>query len=745
MRLMRVEMPGLDVAGANREAGLAAAPAAILDEVAFRLEEVLVGSALDAILATPAVFRAQVLEELLPHGMPGAVEEAAGPQAVSFDPGVNLAAIPLDGVGVAYGDTFRLHSNPGSTYKVYLDFDGHTTTGTQWNSYWGVSSFYSSAYSLDGSEAFTATELVRIQQIWQRVAEYFAPFNIDVTTEDPGTAGLTRSGSGDTTFGTRVVVTDEGGKGYGGIAWIGSFDWSTGEAAFVYANNLSDNVKFIADAAAHEAGHTLGVNHDGQASGTGTTEYYYGHGSGVTDWAPVMGAGYYANIVQWSNGGYTGATQKEDDLSIITTQNSGVTYAADEAGNTLATAAALRGVTAGGVTAVESWGVISGSGSRNDVDVYRIDVGAGGSIDLAISSWTKVHVSGSATPLYDASSFTMLDLSAVLTDQAGQVIAVSNDPGRLDAAVSASGLAAGSYYLVLDGVGVGDPTAATPTGYTEYGSLGQYMIRGSYSAGSAPAGALAVDRSAVTTSEAGATGSFRVFLAGADGTTPDAVTVAVAGLDATEGATGLTEIVLTRANGYAADVTVAGLNDRDDDGSAGYALSLSAGAFGSAEVAVTNLDNDLATATAGARGTSLGTWKKSPAATNANLAALAADDGAAMTISEGTIGSVQRLEWRWQFSNLTAGQKVVHLDAEAAQEAMFFQYSTNGTSWTNLGGGSTPRTNWEGDFTVDVTGGSLWIRVVDSITTADKARSSVSIDVLTLEDAGAPATPAWFM
>jgi len=744
MRLSRVERPGLDVAGANLEAALAAPPLAVLEEVAFRLEEVLVGPARDAILATPAAFRAGVFEELLPHGMPGVVEAGAGPLAASFDPGVNLAAIPLDGVGVAYGDTFKLHSNPSSTFKVYLDFDGHTTTGTQWNSYWGVSSFYSPAYSLDASEAFTATELVRIQQIWQRVAEYFSPFNIDVTTEDPGTAGLTRSGAGDTTFGIRVVVTDEGGKGYGGIAWIGSFDWSTGEAAFVYANNLSDNAKYIADAAAHEAGHALGVNHDGQSTGTGTTEYYYGHGSGVTDWAPVMGAGYYANIVQWSNGAYYGATQKEDDLSIITTQNSGVTYAADEAGNTLATAAALRGVTAGGVTTVESWGVISGSGSRNDVDVYRIDVGSGGSIDLTISSWTKVHVSGSATPIYDASPFTMLDLSAVLTDAAGRVIAVSNDVGRLDAAISVAGLAAGSYYLVLDGVGWGDPMASSPTGYTEYGSLGQYMIRGSFSAGSAPAGVLAVDRTAVTTSETGAGASFRVFLAGADGSTPEAVTVAIAGLDPTEGTLGLTEILLTRASGYSATVNIGGLNDRDDDGSAGYVLSLSAGAFGSAEVAVTNLDNDIATASVGARGMSLGAWKKAPTASNATLAALAADDGVAMTISEGAIGSVQRLEWQWQFTGLTAGQKVLHLDAEAAQEAMFFQYSTNGSTWTTLGGGAA-RTDWEGDFTLDVTGSSLWIRVVDSLTTTDKTRSSVSIDVLTLEDAGAPTPPTWFI
>ncbi|MEJ1935975.1 hypothetical protein WDZ92_37760, partial [Nostoc sp. NIES-2111] len=101
--------------------------------------------------------------------------------AATIDPTVNVTATPADGVGVSYGETFSLHSNPTSTLKIYLDFDGHTTTGTAWNT--SQSSFYSPAFSLDSSESFSAEELLRIQSIWQRMAEYFAPFNIDVTTE----------------------------------------------------------------------------------------------------------------------------------------------------------------------------------------------------------------------------------------------------------------------------------------------------------------------------------------------------------------------------------------------------------------------------------------------------------------------------------------------------------------------------------------------------------------------------------
>ena len=38
------------------------------------------------------------------------------------------------------GNTFGLHSNPGASKVIYLDFDGHTTTGTYWTVDTGASS-----------------------------------------------------------------------------------------------------------------------------------------------------------------------------------------------------------------------------------------------------------------------------------------------------------------------------------------------------------------------------------------------------------------------------------------------------------------------------------------------------------------------------------------------------------------------------------------------------------------------------
>jgi hypothetical protein len=53
--------------------------------------------------------------------------------------------------------TFLLHSLPGATHVIYLDFDGHTTVaGTSWN---GGVSFYSPPYNIDGDPTtFSATE-----------------------------------------------------------------------------------------------------------------------------------------------------------------------------------------------------------------------------------------------------------------------------------------------------------------------------------------------------------------------------------------------------------------------------------------------------------------------------------------------------------------------------------------------------------------------------------------------------------
>ncbi|WP_137176901.1 zinc-dependent metalloprotease family protein [Roseomonas sp. AR75] len=700
-------------------------------------------------------------------GMPsieGAVgEEELGttaPDAAVIDSTVTQGSVPTNGVGVSYGNTFKLSSLPTSKLTVYLDFDGFTTTGTTWNSYWGQSSFYSTAFSTDTSESFNSAELLRIQQIWARVAEYFSPFNINVTTKDPGTAALTYTGGSDDAYGIRVVVTDEGGKNFGGIAYKGSFVWSVDTPVFVYSNRLGDNVKSISDAIAHEVGHSLGLDHDGK----GSTEYYYGHGSGATDWAPILGVGYNANIVQWSKGEYTGASNTQDDLSIITSRNVGVNYRTDDYGNSFSSAAALGGTVAGGIATVETFGVISGSGAQNDIDMFSFTVGANGAIDLTVSAYTRAYVSGSNTPVYTASPFSMLDVKLTLYNAAFQQVYVWNEASKIDGAVKLSGLAAGTYYLALDGVGVGDPTAATPTGYTEYGSLGQYMIRGTYSVadtttdnggsdggtdtgtgtgtgdltgggtdgtggtGGTGTKSLSVDRTSITTLE-GTTETFTLRALGATGD----VTVSIDGLNLSEGKLlTASQIVLSAANNWTAEIGVSGINDRDADGDATYSLQMTASGFGSQTVSITNADDD---DSATGAGKVFGTYATRGGVSGQSIANQAADDGKVTSWREGIFSNgTAGTDIRWEFTGLTAGDKVVQVDAWSSAELFRVEYSTDdGATWKLFAGATTGALAWSGDFVATGVGTNLWVRLVDTVRT-DTVADIISVDLLTVSD-----------
>ncbi len=54
---------------------------------------------------------------------------------------------------------------------------------------------------------FNTAEREAVQSVWQRVAEDFAPFDVDVTTQDPGAASLTRADAADQIFGTRALIS----------------------------------------------------------------------------------------------------------------------------------------------------------------------------------------------------------------------------------------------------------------------------------------------------------------------------------------------------------------------------------------------------------------------------------------------------------------------------------------------------------------------------------------------------------
>jgi hypothetical protein len=369
-------------------------------------------------------------------------------------------------------NAFSLHSRPGSANVVYLDFDGATLSGTAWNNTYSV--LNALPYNIEGDGAtFSDLERTRIVDIWHRVAEDFAPWDIDVTTEKPAVFTPTT--------GTILVTHSVDANGHivncsscGGVAYVNVFGRSNYHTyyspALVFFDKLGGGGEtYVAEAASHEFGHNLGLSHDG----TSATAYYGGQGSGLVSWAPIMGNSYNNNVTEWSKGEYPDANQTQDDLAIIEGK---LGYNPDDHGDTPATATHLVVDANGAViasnpeldpynTLPENKGVI---GTADDVDVFSFVAGAG-AVNLTINpSWDAFY----RTSRRGAN----LDIEAELLNQAGATVAYDEPVDNTNAVISAN-VSAGTYYLLISGAG----NAVTP--YSDYDSLGQYYINGSIPAG----------------------------------------------------------------------------------------------------------------------------------------------------------------------------------------------------------------------------------------------------------------------
>jgi hypothetical protein len=282
------------------------------------------------------------------------------------------------------------------------------------------------------------------------VAEDFAPFNVDVTTEDPGTAALKYSGGGDAEYGTRIVISPTDawyGDGYGGVAYVGSFK-SSHTPAFVFSDNLG-SYKSIGDASSHESGHTFGLHHDGAPQKT----YYSGHGA----WGPIMGSSYSRELAQWSKGEYTGADNaSEDDLAEIA-EVLGFRY--DDHGDITPTATQLAG-------SGETSGFV---GANDPVDVFTLDVPAGG-IDARVTPLSTVSNLFVALTIRNAAG------AIVATDTPTSVVTsglVGNGRRPIDWAAHATAVVpVGRYTVEVRPAGLG----TSSTGFSTYGSHGGYRL-----------------------------------------------------------------------------------------------------------------------------------------------------------------------------------------------------------------------------------------------------------------------------
>ncbi|MCG8610941.1 MAG: hypothetical protein MI864_10445, partial [Pseudomonadales bacterium] len=380
--------------------------------------------------------------------------------------------LPSPESGLSATDTFTLHSKPGASNIIYLDVDGHTIEGTIWNG--SVSAYHAKPFDRDGSPyTYSQSELDDIAAIWHRVAEDYAAFDVDVTTEAPAQMGPTVG---------RILIThntDENGTAMphssaGGVAYLGVWgrsNYTYYQPALVYYNNLGGGApRYVSEAASHEMGHNQGLGHDGTLSGSA---YYNGHGSGYTRWGPIMGVGYNTHVSQWSKGDYNDANNTQDDFGIIAAN---VGLRPDDHGDDISSASALEIDGAGQIVVTTpendpanyysgNKGVIS---SRNDIDVFEIISGEG-TINVTVTpAWLAFND--------NYARGANLDIKATLLNAQGQALAQSSPTTDTYAEIQYQA-SAGAYYLTVTGVG-DTPSAST---YDDYGSQGLYYISGSIS------------------------------------------------------------------------------------------------------------------------------------------------------------------------------------------------------------------------------------------------------------------------
>ena len=349
-------------------------------------------------------------------------------------------------------EAFSLHSRPGSTKTLYIDFDGATVTNTFWNQSAGLGSKTVPAYDTDGNPAsFSAAELTLIGDIWSAVAEDYAPFDVDVTTAVPSQSQISRTSASDTTFGVSIVVTGDNWicpSSCAGVAYLNAFNSYTNTQ--VNADQLKPGWTFtssyfaavpaiVAGIVSHEAGHTFGLAHDGTTS----VSYYAGHGI----WQPIMGSGsYYSRPVShWSRGEYTGANNVENDLAII--GQSSPTVPDD-----------YPRIQTVDNTQVST--LLSGTIERSsDIDTFQIEVGPTGRLSATLSS-------NPVSPNLDAI------LRVENLDNA--IVGESNPAGVVSSQSLNLRVAPGTYFVSVLPTGYHSPLN---TGYSSYGSLGRYSLR----------------------------------------------------------------------------------------------------------------------------------------------------------------------------------------------------------------------------------------------------------------------------
>ncbi|MEX2172176.1 MAG: hypothetical protein WD851_22845 [Pirellulales bacterium] len=435
-----------------------------------------------------------------------------------------------------------LHSLPGAPASVYLDFDGHFEP--QWGNYPNITT---PVYSIDGDySTFSERELEEIQLMWARVAEDFAPFNIDVTTVEPDVLAEGQPMDAANGVALRVAIGGStmdwfGQQGITGVGNINAFTNTHANTVYVFSNNGTTSP--LGDTISHEAGHGFGLQHPA--------------GDELLDdqWSSIMRHDEETASIWISGMNVVG--QFQDDMAVIAGTLNGFGYRPDDHGNTTSAATPLS--FDGG--SYIGTGII---GTNDDFDIWSFSVGAAGSYRIAVDP---------------AAIGPNLDTVLELRDAGGLLIASASPAATLGAEL-AQYLLPGAYNLSIGKTAI-------------YGLVGTYTVEIS----SPAAGITATASEPLTVKETGGTAQFQVML----DTRPAAdVTVSVASSNTGEGTVSTNSMVFTSSNwNVPQSVTLTGVFDAAADGDIPFSIVIGPSTSGDPQydgldppdIAAANIDN----------------------------------------------------------------------------------------------------------------------------------------------------------
>lgn len=338
----------------------------------------------------------------------------------------------------------KLNSLPASQNVIFLDFDGHYVSSSVWNS---GNPFTCAPAGI--SDAY-------ITDIFNRTAEDFRPFNVNITTDSAKylAAPLTQR--------IRIIVTPTSAwypAAVGGVSYTGSFTWGDDTPGFVFCDKLPVggpiSPKMVGECCSHESGHTLGLSHQSKYDGScGMLEIYSsGTGTGECGWSPVMGNSYYRNMTGWNDGPTQfGCANTQDNLSIIVSAN-GPTfiYRTDDYTETM-----NAGTTSLTATGFNTNGIIT---TTTDKDAFR----------LVLTQNSNFHMDATPFNIGVNDEGANLDIKLQLFNSGGTLLR-TYDPSATMNVVIDTVLNAGTYYFKVDGSGNAN--------VSDYGSLGSYTLSG---------------------------------------------------------------------------------------------------------------------------------------------------------------------------------------------------------------------------------------------------------------------------